>query len=309
MRPSKTRFVTACQQLLALGVVLAVLTPAATVISLDVVQRSPAASQHAAGGRPVADVLGVHPRDAARRRSCRRRRSRPTVEEYPLTAGAPASGKVAPGALERAHQDRRAGGGEPGRQHARAGHRVRRRRRHLEAPARRCPSDGADLRGAHPRPTAPGRTGSSCRTTTTTARTRTAPRRPHARPGTDVLLVGKVDEVQVRVTTSTVAPQPARHEARRDRARHAHRHRARAAGRSTTDEDGVAEHRRRPSRRADRAEPSRDDRRGRPDAPGGDVHARSRRSTRAPSGARTRTCATRARCTTSRCTPGSCTTR
>ena len=30
MRPSKARFVTACQQLLALGVVLAVLTPAAS---------------------------------------------------------------------------------------------------------------------------------------------------------------------------------------------------------------------------------------------------------------------------------------
>ncbi len=37
MPPSKIRFVTACQQILALGVVLAVLTPAANVMSLDVV--------------------------------------------------------------------------------------------------------------------------------------------------------------------------------------------------------------------------------------------------------------------------------
>ena len=37
MQPSQARFVTVCQQLLALGVVLAVLTPAAGVISLDVV--------------------------------------------------------------------------------------------------------------------------------------------------------------------------------------------------------------------------------------------------------------------------------
>ena len=37
MPPSKIRFVTACQQVLALGAVLAVLTPAANVISLDVV--------------------------------------------------------------------------------------------------------------------------------------------------------------------------------------------------------------------------------------------------------------------------------
>ena len=41
MPPSKIRFVTACQQLLALGVVLAALTPAASVISLDVVRETP----------------------------------------------------------------------------------------------------------------------------------------------------------------------------------------------------------------------------------------------------------------------------
>ena len=37
MHPVQARFVTACQQLLALGVVLAVLTPAAAVLSLDIV--------------------------------------------------------------------------------------------------------------------------------------------------------------------------------------------------------------------------------------------------------------------------------
>ena len=42
MRPSQAHFVTSCQQLLALGAVLAVLTPAAAVISLDVVQQGPA---------------------------------------------------------------------------------------------------------------------------------------------------------------------------------------------------------------------------------------------------------------------------
>ena len=40
MRPSKAHFVTSCQQLLALGAVLAVLTPAASVVSLDVVQHA-----------------------------------------------------------------------------------------------------------------------------------------------------------------------------------------------------------------------------------------------------------------------------
>jgi hypothetical protein len=42
MRPVQARFTTACQQLLALGLVLAVLTPAAGVLSLDIVGASPA---------------------------------------------------------------------------------------------------------------------------------------------------------------------------------------------------------------------------------------------------------------------------
>lgn len=41
MRPVQARFITACQQLLALGVVLAVLTPAAGVLSLDIVGAHP----------------------------------------------------------------------------------------------------------------------------------------------------------------------------------------------------------------------------------------------------------------------------
>ena len=37
MTPKRARFVTACQQLLALAVVLAALTPAAGIVTLDVV--------------------------------------------------------------------------------------------------------------------------------------------------------------------------------------------------------------------------------------------------------------------------------
>ena len=68
MRPCKAHFVTSCQQLLALGAVLAVLTPAASVVSLDVVH-TPGSS--AAGAprvpvlrhdRPAADVLPGAPR-------------------------------------------------------------------------------------------------------------------------------------------------------------------------------------------------------------------------------------------------------
>ena len=39
MPPSRSRFVSGCQQLLVLGAVVAVLAPAASVISLEVVQR------------------------------------------------------------------------------------------------------------------------------------------------------------------------------------------------------------------------------------------------------------------------------
>lgn len=41
MRPSKAQFVSACQQLLALGAVFAVLAPAANVVSLEVITTLP----------------------------------------------------------------------------------------------------------------------------------------------------------------------------------------------------------------------------------------------------------------------------
>jgi hypothetical protein len=42
MSHNRARFVTACQQLLALAVVLAALTPAAGIVTLDVVGSGPA---------------------------------------------------------------------------------------------------------------------------------------------------------------------------------------------------------------------------------------------------------------------------
>ena len=85
MRPSKTRFVTACQQLLALGAVLAVLTPAATVISLDVVQQTPHGSAQASGGHPVAH-LSAYTREAQRKTLVPTAPVKAEVDEYPLTA-------------------------------------------------------------------------------------------------------------------------------------------------------------------------------------------------------------------------------
>ena len=66
MSPMKARFVTACQQVLALGMVLAVLTPAAGVVSLDVVVEAPGlhAPGTAAGGRPPGGMPGRAAREA-----------------------------------------------------------------------------------------------------------------------------------------------------------------------------------------------------------------------------------------------------
>ncbi len=135
MRPSRTRYITACQQLLALGAVLAVLTPAATVISLDVVQRTPHGSEQASGGHPVAH-LSAYTREAQRRTLVPTAPVEAEVDEYPLTA-APGA-KVAPGALS-ARTKIGALGGRPGGQRTGAGHGVRRRGRDLgrTAPASR----------------------------------------------------------------------------------------------------------------------------------------------------------------------------
>ena len=54
----KARFVTVCQQLLALGLILAALTPAANVVSLDVVT-GPTGSPPR---RRAVGVRGVRPR-------------------------------------------------------------------------------------------------------------------------------------------------------------------------------------------------------------------------------------------------------
>ena len=48
MHPHKTRYVAACQQLLAVGVVVAALVPAASVVTLDIVRETPLASEPSA---------------------------------------------------------------------------------------------------------------------------------------------------------------------------------------------------------------------------------------------------------------------
>lgn len=82
MPPNKTSFVTACQQLLALGVVLAALTPAASVVSLDVVRDTPGA-----GRTTLPDAgLAAYTRESARASRVPTAAVRPEVSEYALTS-------------------------------------------------------------------------------------------------------------------------------------------------------------------------------------------------------------------------------
>ena len=78
MRPLQARLVTLCQQVLALGVVLVVLTPASGVVSLDIVGDHP-------GGQPTSSLA---PSGPARLMSATvpTRAVKPTVTEVPLTA-------------------------------------------------------------------------------------------------------------------------------------------------------------------------------------------------------------------------------
>src|SRR6476646_2833520 len=87
MPPSKTRFVTACQQVLALGVVVAALTPAASVVSLDVVREQPGQ----AGAAVPAAALSAYTRAQARTSVLPAGPVDPKVRAVALTA-APAAG-------------------------------------------------------------------------------------------------------------------------------------------------------------------------------------------------------------------------
>ncbi len=88
MRLGQARFVTACQQLLVLAAVFAMLTPAASVLSLDVVGHAPDPQVQPSGGHPgqrVAQLTATVPTSVVD----------PIVREYALT---PPVGRPAPGA-------------------------------------------------------------------------------------------------------------------------------------------------------------------------------------------------------------------
>ena len=191
MPPHQIRFVTACQQLLALGVVLAVLTPAASVISLDVVHDAPSAT---ADGT-LAAQLSAYTREAGRSSTVPDQVVDPAVTEVALTAPAGASARTRTAAAAnvlRAGSDAVTSVAEPVEGYGAVGV--------TWQPGTRVPEDDIALQ----------------------VRTRTdstwsawmdfeyhddhgpdpgSAEAKHARPGTDALLVGDVDDVQVKVST------------------------------------------------------------------------------------------------------------
>jgi len=215
---NRSRFVIACQQLLALGVVLAVLTPAAGVVTLDVVGTVPARTG-AAAARPPAAALAAYTSEAVKSSLVPTAPVKPHVREVQLTAPTETSGRAIPTTSARVAPQRGgatrltttpqpvSGFGEVGVTWAHgasipeAGLTVKARTRTGGGWTRWSdvpydPEHGPDPGSAEAR---------------------------HARPGTDPVLVGKVGDVQVRVVSdrplppdmrlAVIAPGQARHTA------------------------------------------------------------------------------------------------
>ncbi|WP_126688250.1 FG-GAP-like repeat-containing protein [Nocardioides ferulae] len=194
----KARFITACQQLLALGVVVAGLTPAATIVSLDVVHQQPAEL----GELQVGGALAAYSRVNGGAAEVPAERVDAEVTEYSLTSPAATVGRRTVPDV----QARRSRGTAPGT---------------TEITSRPQPVSGY---GAVGLTWAPGtelgdeEAAFEVRTRDGDAWSGWMPLEYHdehapdpgtpeargARPGTDPLFVGHVEEVQVRASTETV---------------------------------------------------------------------------------------------------------
>src|SRR6476620_9538883 len=98
MSPNRSRFVTACQQVLALAVVLAVLTPAAAVVTLDVVGSAPDGTRAgvvAPAARPAA-AMAAYVAQAVRPSRVPTAPVRAHVREVQLTSPSAEVGRSAP---------------------------------------------------------------------------------------------------------------------------------------------------------------------------------------------------------------------
>lgn len=203
MRPSKDHFVTSCQQLLALGAVLAVLTPAASIISLDVVHQAPASQSpggvSARSGHPL--ELTAYTRESHRTSRVPTSPVDAELTEYPMTG--------TPGVIGR--------GAVPARPVAQvdgAGMSV------LSRPAPVVGYGGVGVTWDQGTTADDERLSFQVRTRTDGAWSGWQDLEYHdehapdpdsregrrARPGTDLLFVGRVDEVQVRADVRGIFP-------------------------------------------------------------------------------------------------------
>ncbi|HEX3929302.1 MAG TPA: FG-GAP-like repeat-containing protein [Nocardioides sp.] len=203
MTPNRSRFVTACQQLLALGVVLAALTPAASVVTLDVVGSAPDGPTATSGSLRSTAAFAAYTAQAVQKSKVPTSPVASHVREVPLTAAATVAGRPVPTRSALVRTDR-SGASQL-----------------TTTPERVTGFGEVGVTWAHG--TAIPETALSV-----LARTRTGdqgwtrwtkvPYDPdhgpdpgsaearRARPGTDPVLVGRVDDVQVRVVARRTLP-------------------------------------------------------------------------------------------------------
>jgi hypothetical protein len=193
----KARFVSVCQQLLALGLVLAALTPAANVVSLDVVTERPGSATAA----PTSAAFAAYVRASQRKSLVPDEAIDASVKEYPLTA--PAGARVAAGSLMARTAVAPSGSSTV-----------------TSSPQPVTGYGTVGVTWAHGQQLSDDAIGVDVRMETDAAWSDwmpisydaehgpdpDSPEAAAARPGTDELLVGEVDRVQVRVTTEAAAP-------------------------------------------------------------------------------------------------------
>lgn len=193
MPPSKTTFVTGCQQMLALGVVLAALAPAASVVSLDVVRETPGEAPSTA----LQGDLAAYTRVSHQATKVPTAPVDPIVNEYSLTApqtSARAKVGALPKSVTSAPEDV-TGFGAVGVTWAHGSKDIEESEIAFDVRTRTGDtwSDWTELEYHDEHGPDPD-----------SAEAR------RARPGTDPLLVGKVDQVQVRVAGAEALPSDMR---------------------------------------------------------------------------------------------------
>ncbi len=221
MRPNKARFVTVCQQLLALGAVFAVLAPAANVISLDVIAALPREASPQVGQPELPSSVrgaisgvptdrGAEPSDA-QPATVETEPVEPVVEEYPMVPASEADAGAGAAPEDRSAPPRRGSEGSPAK------------RTMVSAPEKVDGYGAVGVTWSSEERLDDDQISVEVRTrkagvwsqwTTVEYHEEHGPdpesaEGQQARPGTDALLVGAVDEVQARATTAEGVASPA----------------------------------------------------------------------------------------------------